>query len=152
MTIFNVMIGKGVNATRAIDWEALPATTQHFIIHYGLTQKLNDAHASVPKDKPADVELAVDEMIDRLVEGTVEVRAASTRGDAVRTLAITLATRFAPGKDAKVKRANAVIMVDSNAKWLQLARETMEFAADAAEPDEELVPETEIDETETAAA
>lgn len=145
--IYQVSIGKGVNTTRAIDWDGLPKETRRFIIHYGLTQKLNDAHASIPKGDPG-IEVAVDEMIDRLVAGTVEIREASgSRGDPVRKLALQMAFDYLAKDKLKAKphSEKARALVEASDKWLELAKEELERRQAAfarmAEPTDDLVPE-----------
>ncbi len=144
--IFNIKITKA-GIERAIDFDALPIASQNFIIAYGARQLLNDATAPVnettypkPDERLAAAVAAVDKKFQRMLDGDLEIRESSgTRGDPVRTLAITLAVKFAPGKDAKTKRVNAVVMVDSSPKWLQLAKDTLEYAA-IPEESEDLIP------------
>lgn len=145
--LYTVMIGKGVNTTRAIDWDGLPEQSKRFVIQYGLTQKLNDAHASIAKGETAEIQLAVDEMIDRLIEGTLEIRESSgTRGDPVRKRALQMAfdSLVKSGLKFKPRTERAKAMVDASAKWLQIATEALEYEAALAaraEETEELVPE-----------
>lgn len=104
-------------------------------------QSLQDAYAGAKDEGEA---LALwEKKLDRIMEGTIGTRTGVTR-DPIKSHAIGMAVRFAPGVDAKAKRANAIRMVESNAKWLDRAREDLEWAA------KESVAEVEIPAVETS--
>lgn len=62
----NVFIRR-LNKAVEVSWDDLPKVSQEYIINYGLTQTLNDCHASAEDD--ADAEAKVKARLDRLIAG-----------------------------------------------------------------------------------
>lgn len=118
-----------------LNGEALPEASVKHLATFAL-QSLQDAYAG---SKSADTaKAAFEKKANKIFGGTIGTRATGPR-DPVRTEAIGLALRFAPGADAKEKRANAILMVESNAAWMQRAQEVLDWAkaqsaADVAVP------------------
>lgn len=154
MNIITVTIGKLGGVTRAVDWDALPESSQVYLIHYGLKQKLNDSIASLEKGH-ADIEAEIGDTIDRLLDGTIEIRESSgTRGDPVRKRALQMAYDYL-AKDklkTKARTEKAKALVDASPRWLEMATEAIErdaalvAAMDEAESDD-LVPDVGTDES-----
>lgn len=142
------------NTQLEVDFEALPEASRAYIINYGLTQCLNDAAASIPKDdaKVGELTMAkVGKKMDALVSGTVRVAGVRV-GDPIKARAIELAidwtVRDAFKKarkplDAKAMREEAIRLVERNGAYLHRAqalidveaREAKEFAAQITEDD-----------------
>lgn len=130
-----------------INVDALTPETITYIVKYGLTQSLNDAAASVPKDSAdaADKTMAlVNKRLDKLLAGNPP--AIGTRvggGDPVRKRAIEIflsrvvKPRWAKaGKkvDPKAQQAEAIAGVKANAAYLDIAAKQLEReAAEVAE-------------------
>lgn len=93
-----VKIGK-IEATVTVDVNALPATSVAYIVSYGLTQCLNDAHASVQRKNfsdeagfQAEVESKVQKRLDQILTGAVPgQRAANPQAAVARELAAMMA-------------------------------------------------------------
>lgn len=75
----NILIKKA-NKTISVDWDAMPAHAQQFIIEYGLRQKLNDSGASATikelgTDEAGNQAFALAEKtLSALMEGDISVR------------------------------------------------------------------------------
>lgn len=119
-----ISIGKA-NQTIVVDFGALPKTAQDYVIKYGLTQCLNDAHSSVTaKEVPNDDERAEQAMA--LAEGKLEallrgeVRAFGGRtGDPIKAEA----NRIAVLAVRNILRANGKKTKDYTAEQLAQARD-----------------------------
>lgn len=73
-----------------IDYDALPAKSKEFIINYGLKQLLADSHVSgKTNDEKAGL---LDKKLDKLFEGTLDIRESTREGDPVAREVTKLAT------------------------------------------------------------
>lgn len=129
MEIFIAKADKSVT----VDYDALPAVSQEYIINYGLRQVLNDAAASVAgddKDVVAKTLALVNKRLDRILAGTVNIRESSGRtANPVQAEAIELALGTVRGEwkkagrktDAKAMLVAAKTKVAANPAYLHIA-------------------------------
>ena len=69
---FLVPVGK-VGSQFEVDWEALPAASQEYIIAYGLKQRLNDCHSGEKDPQLAQA------LVEKTLQGLLEGRVAATK-------------------------------------------------------------------------
>jgi hypothetical protein len=142
----DINIGK-LNETVDVDVDRLSAEVMTYVVRYGLTQILNDAHSSVTEKAYPDadereeaVHGLVHKKLDALYSG--EIRVNAVRGDAVQRMALDMAEKIAKdiwrksGKkvtdvDAKGWRAKAEIVLEKKPELLDRAK--ARIAEDAAE-------------------
>lgn len=158
-----VSIGK-IGASVDVDYAAFAANVQEYVVAYGLTQILNDAHSSVTEKaepntakREAAVMALVEKKLAALVSGNVHMRSGGSRKDRVTARAIEIALghvkpiKGTDGKrDAKAIRKAAIAAVDGNPAFRMLAeRQIADEAAlgiDADEIDMGDAPEADLDE------
>lgn len=138
MNRVDVTIGK-TGTVRQIDFDAFADNVKAYVINYGLTQILNDAHSSVTEKaepnaekRAAQVEALVDKKLAALMAGDVRARAGGVR-DPIKARAIRIALghvaviKGADGKpDAKAMRSKAIKLVAEKAGYMMLAAKQIE--------------------------
>lgn len=158
-----VTIGK-TGDNHEIDFAALPAASQAYVIAYGLKQALNDCHASIQrngKDEDGDalyasdtdfqraVRDAVDARLSALMEGTIGIRSSGTRLDPLSAEIVRLAraevVKAVRAKGIKVKTVGKDKMAELVAN--HAAKASKRLTATAKENLAKLseAPEAEID-------
>lgn len=138
----DISIGK-TGATVAVDYDAFTDAVKNYVVVYGLTQILNDAHSSVTAASEPDatkraeaVMALVEKKLAAMVAGDVRMRQGGSRKDRVTARAIEIALghvkpiKGADGKrDAKAMRAAAIKAVDANPAFKMLAARQLEEEA-----------------------
>lgn len=99
-----------INRNEVVDFDALPAKSKDFVINYGLKQLLNDSIVSGETDSERNGLL--DKKLDKLFEGTLDVREGGTRESDPLARAI---TRIATGKTAEHFRKLGIKTTQINA-------------------------------------
>lgn len=136
MLTFQPLAGRVVN----IDYDALPQQSKDFVINYGLKQLLADSHvAGKTPDEKAGL---LDKKLDKLLEGTLDIRTSTRGGDPVARELTKLATLRTEAHFKKLghkikdvaKADHAAIMAKFRAhpKLVELAKANVE-ASDAIE-------------------
>lgn len=156
MNRVDVTIGK-TGSVRQLDFDAFAPTVQAYVIQYGLTQILNDAHSAVTEKAEPDsakrsaaVESMVDKKLAALMAGDVRSRAGGVR-DPIKARAIKIALshvkpiKGADGKaDVKAMRSAAIKRVMASDAYMLLAQKQIaDEKAMGFEVDDE---EVEVDE------
>lgn len=130
-----ITIGK-TGTTREVDFDAFAPNVRDYVIQYGLTQILNDAHSSVTATSEPDetkrhaaVEAMVDKKLAAMSAGKVQARVGGVR-DPVKSRAIKIAMGLGKaikgpdGKpDGKAMRAAAIKMVEKYAFITERAKQ-----------------------------
>lgn len=89
-----IKIGK-LETTVSVDVDALPAISVQYIVAYGLTQCLNDAHASVARKAFASVEEFEDAVMAKVSKRLDQITSGDVPGSRVSRPKATAAELFA---------------------------------------------------------
>jgi len=132
-----MFINCGKNIEIDVDFTKLPENVRAHALYIGVKNLLTDCHASitakVSDDVTADSRPVVERKLAAMYSGDMRV-SSSRSGDAVRSLAIKLASAKAVEKsgkkraeiDSKALREVAVHMVETDAQYMDAARKAIE--------------------------
>jgi hypothetical protein len=129
-----IKIGKADRLV-TVDYDALTQHVKDYVIRYGLTQILNDACSSVPKEKPAEAFALATKKLAALQAG--EVRTRRDGGDEIEREAVRLAL-------IRVK-ASATFKGKSSKEQSEAARKYAPQFRDQARKNLDELPELSLD-------
>lgn len=132
-----------INRSESIDFDALPQKSKDFVVNYGLKQLLNDSIVSGESDEERNGLL--DKKLDKLLEGTLDIRESTRETDPLakeitRLAEDQTAKHFAKQgvKKSKVASADWTIVVNKYRAHPAIIAKATELAAMKADVEVEL--------------